>query len=98
MQYEKCNLRMSSILTFGHLYKTSVFVCGILVLHKGGVFDETCLLWRALLRAPGPRHGQGAGQKPEWDGREQGDDPSYEVAQPPGPHPAGICWGDCDGF
>ena len=68
------------------------------MLQKRRVFNETCLLWCALLWAPGPRYGQRAGQKPEWNGREQGDDPGYEVAQPPGPHPAGICWGDGDGF
>ena len=87
-----------SILTFGHLYESHIVVCRILVLQKRRVFNETCLLRRALLWAPGPRHGQGTGQKPERDGRQEGDDPGYEVAQPPGPHPAGICWGDGDSF
>lgn len=68
------------------------------MLQKRRVFNETCLLWCALLWAPWPRHGQGTGQKPERDGRQEGDDPGYEIAQPPGPHPAGICWGDGDSF
>lgn len=68
------------------------------MLQKRRAFNETCLLWCALSWALAPRHGQGAGQKPEWDGREQGDGPSYEVAQPPGPHPAGVCRGYGDSF
>lgn len=87
-----------SILTFGHLNETSVVFCRILVLQERRVFNETCLLWCALFWGLRPGHGQGARQKPEWDGSQQGDDPSYEVAQPPGPHPASVCWGDGDTF
>lgn len=59
-------------------------------------FDEARLLGRALLRPPRPGQRQGAGQKPERDGGQQGDDPCDEVAQPPGPHPASVCRGDGD--
>lgn len=68
------------------------------MLEKRRVFNESRLLRGALVWALGPRSRQGAGQEPKWDGRQEGNDPSYEVAQPPGPHPAGICWGDGDGF
>lgn len=84
------------VLTFGHLDETGVVFGGILVLLGRRVFDEARLLGRALLRPPRPGQGQGAGQKPERDGGQQGDDPCDEVAQPPGPHPASVCRGDGD--
>lgn len=51
---------------------------------------------RVFRRPPWPGQGQGARQEPEGDGGQQGDDPGDEVAQPPGPHPAGVCRGDGD--
>lgn len=68
------------------------------MLHKRRFFNEPCPLCRAFVWAPGPSHRQGARQEPEWYSGEQGDDPSYEVAKPPGPHPARIGWGDGDSF
>lgn len=63
----------------------------------GSVLDETCFLLSAHLLDPRTSCGQRSGQKPERDGREQSYDPSYEVAQPPGTHPSGICWCNGDG-
>lgn len=60
------------------------------------VFDEAGLLRGASVRPPRPRQGQRARQEPERDGGQQGDDPGDEVAQPPGPHPAGVSGGDGD--
>lgn len=84
------------VLTFGHLDESGVVLGRILVFLERRVFDEARLLGGALLRPPRPGQGQGAGQKPERDGSQQGDDPCDEVAQPPGPHPASVCWGDGD--
>lgn len=75
--------------TFGHLDETALF-CRILVFQQRSFFAfllRCALLWALQQRAR---------KEPKGDGRQQGDDPGYEVAQPPGPHPSSICWGDGD--
>jgi len=83
--------------TFGHLQEPRGLVRGVLVLQKGGVFDEAGLLWGAPGATP-RAYGQAAGQEPEGDGRQQSEHPCYDVAQPPGTHPAGVGRPDGDGF
>lgn len=76
-----------SVPTFGHLDEAAVFR-RIPVLHQ--------IFFSLLCCAPLWARQQRARQEPEGDGRQQGDDPGYEVAQPPGPHPASVCRGDAD--
>lgn len=52
-----CLQTLESLLTFGHLNEASVVIGWILVLQGRGVFNETCLLWRALVWALQPRRG-----------------------------------------
>lgn len=78
-----------SVPTFGHLDETAVF-CRILVLQQRSFFSfllRCALLWALQQRTR---------QKPKGNGRQQGDEPGYEVAQPPGPHPSSVCRGDGD--
>lgn len=65
-----------------------------LVLHVGGVFDKPDLFRGAPRVVFFHRHGQRLGQEPEGNSGHEGDDAGDDVAQPPGPDPAGVVRGD----
>lgn len=65
-----------------------------LVLQVRGVFDKPDLFRGAPRVVFFHGHGQRLGQEPEGNRGHEGDDAGDDVAQPPGPDPAGVVRGD----
>lgn len=61
-----------------------------LVLHVGRVLDEANVVRAAAQVVFHHRNGQRLGQEPERNSRNEGDDAGNDVAEPPGPDPAGV--------
>lgn len=85
--------------TFGHVVEVGQLLRHVLVLDGGGgVLQEASLLQGAVILHSLLRRRQSPRQEPEGHGRGQGDDPCYQVAQPPGAHPPCIAGSNGDGL